>query len=88
MSQTISPRNILRCPLCMDGARPDHLDSGVIFCQACGQRYRVVSAAKGQTGKKLRAVLVRKEYEMNSRLKRQETLIVKLKAQLEELQQA
>lgn len=84
MSATISPRQIVRCPLCRDGGAPDHLDSGVMYCASCGQRYRVVSAVKGKTGKKLSAVLVKREHELTSRMKRQDALIASLKAQLEQ----
>lgn len=53
MSKTFSPSQIIRCPLCRDGGRPSHVINGVMLCESCGNRFRVVHATPGKTGVKL-----------------------------------
>jgi len=53
MSKTFSPRHIDRCPMCHDGKRPEHIGYGVMLCECCGSRFRVVFATLNKTGKAL-----------------------------------
>lgn len=57
MSQAFSPRSVIRCPLCHDGAKPEHMGHGVSLCVACGNRFRVVHANRGRTGERLYAAI-------------------------------
>lgn len=53
MSASYPAAQIVRCPLCHDGARPQHIGNGVIVCESCGSSFRVVHAELGKTGLKL-----------------------------------
>ena len=53
MSQPFKVVAIVRCPLCHDGKQPIHVGLGVMLCECCGNRFRVVHANPGRTGKKL-----------------------------------
>jgi ribosomal protein L37AE/L43A len=53
MSRPFSPKVIVRCPLCHDGGRPQHIGHGVMLCECCDNTFRVVYATLGKTGKKL-----------------------------------
>lgn len=57
MSKPFAPRQIIRCPLCNDGGRPQHIGHAVMLCECCGARFRVVFATLGKTGKKLGAIV-------------------------------
>jgi len=58
-----------------------------MYCPACGQRWRVVSAGKGKTGVRLRQTIVKKENEIKNRLQRQDQLIVKLREEIQRLRE-
>lgn len=45
MSASFPVRHVVRCPLCYDGAKPQHLGRGVFVCECCGAHYRVLKAA-------------------------------------------
>lgn len=56
MSKPFPANQIIRCPLCRDGGKPEHIGLSVFVCEACGNSFRVVMAAKN-TGKKLREIV-------------------------------
>lgn len=53
MSQPFPARQVIRCPLCTDPGNPQHVGQGVLYCECCGNRFRVVHANPGRTGRRL-----------------------------------
>lgn len=53
MSRPFKVQQIKHCPLCNDPKQPQHMGHGVMWCECCGNRFRVVQASPGKTGKKL-----------------------------------
>lgn len=53
MSRPFSWRQVIRCPLCRDGRKPQHVGNSVMLCECCGNRFRIVSAQVGKTGTRL-----------------------------------
>jgi hypothetical protein len=57
MSQTFSPKAIVRCPFCYSATSPVHVGHGVMIHEECGQYFRVVFANGKRTGKKLSEIV-------------------------------
>lgn len=53
MSEAFRWQQIIRCPLCRDGASPEHVGNGVMLCECCGNIFRVVYASRNKTGTRL-----------------------------------